>query len=561
MHFRALFLVGAWTLAPVCLQAQARRPPLPTEAVAAVADGQAVRGIALVQVEKTPCLSLRDVQRLVGGRITWKRMAREAVLVRDGREARFTLDAPAATVDGVPVPLATPVRWWTGQAYVPLPLLLTPAFQSFAGATIQWNESAKMLMVAPVPDVSSPRFTAQNNLVRVSFDLGPRVDYRVLRQDEGTLFLRLFGGRAGPRERLEVQNPLLTAVDILPRARSTDIVFSLAEGAGRPFVTLQDNPRRLTVEVHAGTSAPSPAPATEEGGEEEGGEETAPSVPAVAAPVPVLMPVSPDPLLLDDGEETEAAPVKKTAPSAAVAALSPIRVIVVDPGHGGKDAGAVGKKGTLEKDVNLAIAKALAKALRSAGGYEVRLTRTTDEFISLQDRAEFANKIKADLFISVHCNAALSRSSKGFEIYFLSERSTDDAAAAVARRENASIELEGPADKVQAKVAQLLWSLAKTETLNDASELAALVHKHAQKELDDVDTRGVKQAGFYVLKWAQMPAVLVESAFITNPKEESLLRSSQYINRLIGTVVRGVQEYERRKTQARLGKAGGAGGS
>ena len=92
-----------------------------------------------------------------------------------------------------------------------------------------------------------------------------------------------------------------------------------------------------------------------------------------------------------------------------------------------------------------------------------------------------------------------------------------------------------------------------------ASELAALVHKQAEGGLD-VESRGVKQAGFYVLKWAQMPAVLVESAFITNPKEESLLRSPKYIDRLAKAVVRGVQEYEKRKTQARLGKGGNSGG-
>lgn len=546
MRLPKLFVIGLslWTAAG--LHAQARRPPLPSQSVTAVADGRPVRGVVLVQVESQPCLSLRDVQRLTGGRVAWKRVAREASLVHENRTLRFTLDASAAVLDGKEIRLDVPVRWWTGQAYVPLTLLLTPEFESFAAADVAWDPGRKIISVTPLPEISSPRFTAQADRVRVTFDLGPRVDYRVLRRTEESLLIRFFGGRAGPRERLEVQNALVPAVDILPRARSTDILFSLGEKAGLPVVTLEESPRRLAVEVRgsAGTAAD----------DEESAEEEEQS-PDLSVEAPVLLPVA---------APAPAAPAAAETPAqrkdAALAALSPVRVIVIDPGHGGKDAGAVGRKGTLEKDVNLSIATALAKSLRAGGRYEVHLTRTGDDFVSLQDRAEFANGLKADLFISVHCNAALSSRSTGFEIYFLSERATDDAAAAVARRENAAIELEGPADKVQAKVAQLLWSLAKTETLNESSELAALVHDHARKELD-VDSRGVKQAGFYVLKWARMPAVLVESAFITNPKEEGLLRSSRYVAKVVRAVESGIQDYERRKTQARLGKRGGNSGS
>jgi N-acetylmuramoyl-L-alanine amidase len=537
MRISRLFLIAFFHVAAAGLHAQGRRPPLPSDSVTAVSDGRPVRGVLLVQVEKIPCLSLRDVQRLAGGRVVWRRVARETSLQREGRSVDFKLDLAEAVVDGKKVALESPVRWWTGQAYIPLSFLLTPEFRDFAGASVEWEPSRKILAFTPIPDISSPRFTSQGDRVRVSFDLSPRVDYRVLRQDESGLLLRFFGGRAGARERLEVQNGLVGAVDILPRARSTDVMLSLGETAGPPYVTLQEAPRRLVVEVRAESAGPDPAPLEE--------------VPSLL-PAPAAGPAAP-PMDEPSVGTSAAAPDPMDA-------LSPIQVIVVDPGHGGKDAGAVGKKGTLEKDVNLVIARGLVKALRAAGRYEVHLTRDSDEFVSLQDRAEFANKKKADLFISVHCNAALSSKSNGFEVYFLSERATDEAAAGVARRENASIELEGPADKVQAKVAQLLWSLAKTETLNESSELAALVHKHAQKRLD-VDSRGVKQAGFYVLKWAQMPAVLVESAFITNPREEGLLRSSRYVDKVAAAVVQGVKDYEKRKTQARLGKAGGVGGS
>ncbi len=539
-------------------RAQARRPPLPSETVTAIADGRSVRDVLLVQVEGSSCLSLGDIQRLVGGRVDWKRLSRQVSLIRTGQSLDFTLDTTTASVNGRPVALDVSVRFWTGQAYVPLTFLLTPAFQSFAEATVQWEPQRKILSVTPVPEISSPRFTAQKEKARVVFELGSRVEYRVLHQEPGELLIRFFGGRAGPRERLEVQNPLITAVDIMPRSHSTDVIFSLGDAAGRPFITLQDSPRRLVVEVREGESAPEDPSAMPAG--------DAPLVPVDADP-PTLLPV-PVTTLAPDAPAPPGRKKKrgdKASPAAAAGAdaglaLSPVHVIVIDPGHGGQDVGAVGRGGTLEKDINLAVSKALAEELTATGRYDVHLTREGDQFVSLQDRAEFANKLKADLFISIHSNAALSSASNGFEIYFLSERASDEGAASVARRENASMELEGPSDKVQAKLAQMLWSLAKTQDLNESSELAALVYKHAQDDLE-VPVRGVKQAGFYVLKWAKMPAVLVESAFITNAKEEKLLRSSRYQDKVVGAVLAGVRDYERRKVQVRLGKNTSSGGS
>ncbi len=539
MRRPSLLLVGILLLGAAWVCAQARRPPLPSEPISAVSDGNPVRNVWLIQIENNPCLSLRDIQRLAGGRVAWRRLSREVSLIRDGQTISFTLDASTAVVDGRPIPLDVPVRWWTGQAYIPLSFLLSSAFRSFAGADISWEPQLKILASTPIPAVSSPRFSSQTGRTRVIFDVAPRVDYRVLKQAEGLLLLRFFGGRSGVRERLEVQDPLINAVDILPRNRSTDVVFYFGGKAGPPRVLLEEEPRRVTVEVSR-SDAPDPAVET-----------------PVPWNAPVLLPAP-----MTKAPEKTSPPTKNGAArkDPMTAALSPLRVIVVDPGHGGRDVGAVGRRGTLEKDINLLIAKEIARALREEGGYEVHLTRTTDDFVSLKDRADFANNVKADLFISVHCNAALTSRSNGFEVYFLSEKATDDASAAVARRENASLELEGPVDKVQAKAAQLLWSLAKTQDLNESSEVAALVEKHAQGTLE-VTPRGVKQAGFYVLKWARMPAVLVESAFITNPKEEKLLRSSRYVDGIVKTVVSGVKDYERRKVQARLGKNGASGGT
>jgi stearoyl-CoA desaturase (Delta-9 desaturase) len=531
----AMALTGSASL----LWAQARRPPLPQEPVSAVAAGRAVKGVIAVQVEGAPCLSLRDVQRLVGGRLLWRRMAREVSHEREGRHILYTLDVSSAVVDGKTVSLAVPVRWWTGQAYVPISFLQTPDFQSFAEAQVAWAAEAGALAVIPIPDISSPRFTSKPGRTRVVFDVGPRVDYRVLAERDGELWLRFFGGKAASRERLQVTDPLITSVDILPRSNACDIVITLSETAGRPLVTLEESPRRLVVEAFSSGSAPPVA-------EGDGAVPPAGEGPAAEAlsPVPAVE-------ILPQGDISKED--VRPNPKDILPVLSPVRVIVIDPGHGGKDAGAVGRRGNLEKEINLSMALRLADALRATKRYEVHLTREDDRFVSLQDRAVFANDKKADLFISVHCNAGLSPKAEGFEVYFLSERASDDSAAAVARRENASLELEGAASQAKAKLSQLLWSLAKTETLNESSEMAALVNKHAGKEKLDAASRGVKQAGFYVLKWAEMPAILVECAFITNPREEKLLRSHRYAQKLVDAVAAAVHEYEERKVQARLG--------
>jgi N-acetylmuramoyl-L-alanine amidase len=211
----------------------------------------------------------------------------------------------------------------------------------------------------------------------------------------------------------------------------------------------------------------------------------------------------------------------------------------------------------MEKDINLELAKTFAAALERDGRFRVVLTRSDDTFIPLEERTRIANEKKADLFVSFHCNAALSDQSNGFEIYFLSEKATDDAAAATARRENAVVELEGVAGKAKMQVQRLLWSMAKNETMNESSELAALVNQR-MKDVDDVAARGVRQANFFVLRGANMPAVLVESAFITHKREEKLLRSRSYQSRLVQAVHSGLMDYEKRLIQSRQASSRGA---
>ncbi len=219
------------------------------------------------------------------------------------------------------------------------------------------------------------------------------------------------------------------------------------------------------------------------------------------------------------------------------------KTIVIDAGHGGKDPGAVGYRGTKEKDIALDVAKRLEKKLIKNMDVKVVMTRDEDIFLRLSDRTKIANENNGSLFISIHTNAAEDRRASGFET-FLIGRSKNEYAARVAARENAVLELEGipgqaltGEDLIQATIAQSGFAIY-SETFAD------LVQIEIKKRVQSRD-RGVKQAGFVVLARASMPNVLVELGFISNPTEEKKLRSPQYRDQLATAIYRAVQRYEK----------------
>jgi N-acetylmuramoyl-L-alanine amidase len=219
-----------------------------------------------------------------------------------------------------------------------------------------------------------------------------------------------------------------------------------------------------------------------------------------------------------------------------------IKRIVLDPGHGGKDPGAVGRLGTREKVVVLDVARRLKKKLEKSG-FEVVLARDTDRFVSLSDRSRCGNGRRADLFISIHANASPNRAACGFETYFLSEAKTDWERA-VAARENASFETEDSSNALNTEgdVGLILADLAQNEFLVESSELAARIQE-AAVPCARINDRGVRQANFYVLRNNFMPAVLVECGFLSNRSEEKLLRQGTHRERLAEGISRGIVEF------------------
>ena len=229
-------------------------------------------------------------------------------------------------------------------------------------------------------------------------------------------------------------------------------------------------------------------------------------------------------------------------PPAAKSISKPVRVVVLDAGHGGVDSGKPGPNGLAEKTAALAVTNRLAGFLKERG-YEVHLTRSSDTLIALADRPHFANEWKgarpAAVFVSIHANAG-ARSAKGFETYFLSEARTDDERR-VAEMENSAVQFEKRrADAPE--LDQIVSSLKNDYYLRASNSLAEGI----QASLAGVHpgpNRGVKQAGFRVLVGALMPAVLVEMAFISNPEEARLLGTSSFQQKVAWSLAQAIDHF------------------
>ncbi len=238
-------------------------------------------------------------------------------------------------------------------------------------------------------------------------------------------------------------------------------------------------------------------------------------------------------------------PEPSAAPSPPVLQSAPRDhwVVVIDPGHGGKDPGAIGHRKTREKDITLAVARRLKRILEATGKVRVILTRDRDRFISLGERARIANRAHADLFVSLHCNKARSRAARGAETFFLSAARTKWERA-VANLENGALRFEGitPPDTSGDLLAYVLSDMAQAQFLKESQQLALSVQTQLARALNLRD-RGVKQAGFYVLTGAYMPAILVEMGFLSNRKEESLLRQGWYQEKLARSIARGILNF------------------
>ncbi|MFQ5824297.1 MAG: N-acetylmuramoyl-L-alanine amidase [bacterium] len=218
--------------------------------------------------------------------------------------------------------------------------------------------------------------------------------------------------------------------------------------------------------------------------------------------------------------------------------------VVIDPGHGGRDPGAIGSSGVYEKDVVLRIAKKLKKMLEKKLKLKVVMTRETDKFVPLKERTQLANKVNGKLFISIHANSNRNPRLRGATTYFLGPAKSEESLE-VARRENAVIRYENSAvDYAHLSDENfILAHMAQNDYNKESQDLAAIVQKELKKR-SRIEDRGVKQAGYYVLVGASMPNILIETAFISNKKEERLLKSSSFQQKVAEAIYESVKKFK-----------------
>ncbi len=218
-------------------------------------------------------------------------------------------------------------------------------------------------------------------------------------------------------------------------------------------------------------------------------------------------------------------------------------VVVIDAGHGGKDPGAIGVSGVQEKKLTLSAARTLRDKLNATGRYTVVLTRSDDTFIPLRQRSRIAHEAHADLFLSLHADAHSDRSIRGLSVYTVSEKASDREAAALARRENKADIIHGVDLSAQSEeVGSILLDLARRETMNLSSEFAELGVSELKRSARLLRNTH-RFAGFMVLKSPDVPSVLVEMGYLSNPTEERLLRQPAYRAKLMTALVRAIDRY------------------
>ncbi|MFP4168196.1 MAG: N-acetylmuramoyl-L-alanine amidase [Desulfonatronovibrionaceae bacterium] len=221
-----------------------------------------------------------------------------------------------------------------------------------------------------------------------------------------------------------------------------------------------------------------------------------------------------------------------------------IETIMIDPGHGGKDPGAV-SNGILEKDINLRMSRVLGDMLEEEG-FRVLYTRTDDSFLPLEERTAMANSKKADLFISIHCNAHNSRKMRGFEVYYLNLAKSKDAVRVAARENSIS-------EKKISDLQYILTDLMLNSKISESRDLAGSVHKTAlnagRQVYSSLNDHGVREAPFYVLMGAQMPAILLELGYLTNDTDRAHLKSDKFLTRMAQGLVDGVVDYRKKMSQ------------
>ncbi|MBR4355935.1 MAG: N-acetylmuramoyl-L-alanine amidase [Elusimicrobiaceae bacterium] len=501
---------------------------------------------AIVQ-NNTTYLDIQKTARKLGADVAFFARSKQAKITARGFYAILTAELDEVVLNAQAVRLSAPVLVKGGEMLAPVDFFLLPQISQALGKEISFSQGA----------------------LQVERPFGLERLENVFSADEGRLIFR-------PRH-------AVTWSSITPNSHSVEVTFSnvtIKRDESFRFKTgfissvkIYQERNNAVLRVMLGKKARQWKVEEQHGKIYfRAGTKLAPLAPAIQPPPAKIAVTEKQPVLQQPSMLTEESSTEELSPASKEVVVAPVEVtvkpapeltvkpapapvittarkkmrIVVDPGHGGKDPGAVRSR-TREKDLNLAVSKELYKLLKK-GGFEVSITRGEDVFIPLYDRSKLSNKFKADLFVSVHTNSSKNRNANGFEVYFRSEKATDKEAAETAALENEAMQYE---EVHYNFVDALLQSLAKNEYINESSKLAGYVRNAVYKQpgigIGVNQNNSVRQANFYVLKGVQSPAILIEMGYISNQKDRGRLTQSGVQKKMAQGIYNGIYNYAKQE--------------
>ena len=455
---------------------------------------------------------------------------------------------------------------------MPRPTLLrSPRLTSSSRRTVLKAGGTLLLsVVAPLPasaaQILAVRVWPADDYTRVTLENDPtlKADHFLLSDPPRMVVdidgLALNDTLKGLVAKIESNDPYIKQVRVgQNRPNVVRLVFDLKEEIKPQVFTLApvaEYKHRLIFDLYP-TREADPIAALIEKGEWSPGD-GAPGTAVPAVPIPSGQPVAPDPIARLEAEiatMTGTPPARPVQPAPAPGAPVPkpaipagnvIRMVTIalDPGHGGEDPGAIGPSGTREKDIVLAVAKKLKSRLEALPNTRVMLTRDGDYFVPLGKRVEKARKVEADLFVSIHADAFIEARARGSSVFVLSEKGASSTAARWLATDQNKADMIGGVNlaKHDRQLASVLFDLSTTAQINDSLKLGKAVLGEIGG-INRLHKAAVEQAGFAVLKAPDIPSILVETAFISNPEEEAKLKDDGYQEQLAVAITKGIKRY------------------
>jgi N-acetylmuramoyl-L-alanine amidase len=438
-------------------------------------------------------ISLTDIARAAGCGVEWNPEYFEATIKSGQGSLVISLFSSYVAVGDQSINITYPALYRRGDLYVPAQTFI-PALDRLLPASLLWNQSTGSITADDgAYNVTDIGFQPKLNGFLIEIALREKLPYEAFITERDWINVNIFGGRAN--ERLMRTRPHTDAVydvKVYQFDESAQISVQFFKPIDRFYHSFVDDPPRIQISI-ADTSFNS--------------------------------------AVLDSLESGQARRLSDA-----------FTTIIIDAGHGGEEDGAIGPQGTKEKDIVLSVALTLRELFESDSGLTVIMTRTTDTTLTLQNRADLANSSGGSLYLSIHANASAdSPDASGSQTFFLAS-ALNDAARATAMLENRSLMLDQAEGGQVDDLDFILLDLLQTEYLSESQELATLIQDEMKDRLK-IKSRGVDQAGFFVLNKVFMPSVLVELAFISNKREEALLKKESFQQEAAQAIYDGARKF------------------